>query len=199
MAKNKKSTTRSFLFSANVLRNILIAYAVLASTLALFLMLTFFPTYQTQMGMIGESDFKQMVRDTQLSIYDKPQLADGRLFFPEMKLSIPANDSTRQLLYYHESADAEDKVPESASFASRGAIYRNDKKLEQIGCTRLADVVFNEKDDSREGSGFAYAGEVKLEDGRTMYIYQNNSSQCDSVWPDFTSSQLVELLKQAKS
>ena len=185
--------------SANVIRNLLIAYAVLASTLALFLMMTFFPTYQMQMQMIGESDLKQLVRDTQLSIYDKPQLTDGRLYFPEMKLSIPANDSTRQLLYYHENADPEDKVLETAQFASRGAIYRNDKKLEQLGCNRLADVVFGEKDDSREGAGFVFAGSVRLDDGRTMYIYQNNTSQCDTVWPDLTSEKLVELLKQAKS
>jgi hypothetical protein len=71
--------------------------------------------------------------------------------------------------------------------------------MTQLVCSRLADITMNERQADRGGENFTVAAEVKLEDGRTMYIYQNKSPQCAQVWSGLNSDQVVHLLKQAKS
>jgi hypothetical protein len=199
-----KKTTRNFWLNANTLRNLLIGYSILASTVALFFIAGFLPMYQNQQRIFAETDFKMMVRDAALGVFDQPQkVANGeKVYLPEVKLAFPVVPGDDGVLYNYEIAQEStpaDSTPETVQFASRSAINAlvgQDPALFQ--CQRLATISFSKYDAYGEGP-FVYDGSVKLADNREMFIYKNNSSDCARVWADFTATSLVNQLKKAET
>jgi hypothetical protein len=199
----KKKSSRSFSFNANTLRNLLIAYAILASTFALFLIASFYPAYVNQQRLFAETDFKHFMRDAALAAYDEPQRLNGgtKLAVPEANIAFPIIPGEGgSLLYQYEIAlesTPEDSVPETLHFASKSAINALVSDNEVFGCQRLATVSFTAYDGYNEPP-FEYAGSVKLADNREMFMYQNKSAKCTRVWSDFTSDRVIQQLKKAE-
>lgn len=199
----KKSNTRKFRFNANVLRNLLIVYAILASTLALFLMTQFYLGYQSQQKMFAETDFKLMVRNTMLSLYESPLRTAGgdSLYIPEVKLAIPTNPGEGKILYNYELAfesTPEDSTPETVTFASRSAIDSMEMLGDNFACQRLAVATFGTKNDYWDETPFEFVGDVKLDDGRSIFLYQNKQQSCERLWT-VNSTTLIDQLKQSKT
>lgn len=199
----KKKSSRSFSFNANTLRNLLIGYAILASTLSLFLIASFFTVYMNQQKLFAETDFKNFVRDTTLAAYDQPQrLEDGtKLAIPEAKIAFPIIPGEGgSVLYQFEIAlesTPDDSVPETVHFASKSAINALATNDDAFGCQRLVTITFTQYDNYNEAP-FEYVGSTRLSDNREMFLYQNKSEKCTRVWADFTSDKLIEQLKKAE-
>jgi hypothetical protein len=179
----------------------LMVYAVAITCVALTLVFLLVTTKQSFQRSSDEVTRKEKARDTQLALYDKPSLtpAGDKIFFPEMKLTIPATAAAKSLLYrFTPSAfgNGGTTTPEVASFASRTAIYNTSKPDGDEKCNVIAEATFGQKFAEGSEHSLDYYTSVTLADGRTMYIYQNKAD-CSMEWGDLDSGSLVMLLRQA--
>lgn len=174
---------------------------MLASTLALVFFFTFLQTYQWQQRINAENSFAQMIIDAKLAHTSEPVIKpkEGRVYFHEARISVPLTAKADGLLYdyYAQSKDPDDSVG-TMRILSQQAVHAID--LQETLCTKLAVVSFGER--QVPGPHYAKPVTVSLADGRTMYVYANNSDDCSSeaffrggLGPDVA----VKLLKQAES
>ena len=199
MKKKSSSTVR---LNANMIRNLLIGYAILASTLALFFIATFLPVYLSQQRTFSEMDFKMLTRETALSFYDSPQLLPGgdKLYIPELKLAIPITPGEGQVLYKHEIAvesTPSDSFPETVTFVSKSAVNALLSQDGDFECQKLAVVTFGAENTQLQYEPFVHTGEARLADGRTIHVYQNKKQSCTRVWQGMNSDEFVRQLKLA--
>jgi hypothetical protein len=120
---------------------------------------------------------------------------ENRVYFPEIKLSLPYNDVTKYLQYSYDSKDT-----------SISSALVSDRVMRQLDCTQLVRLNFN---DNRPYSPWEeLAGSVKLQDGRTMNIFaakafeSNEGSTADcpkEVWQQVTPQQVGDAFKSAES
>jgi len=198
----KKTKTRGFRFNANVLRNILIVYAVLGTTLSIFLMSTFYSGYTMQQRIFAESGFRMMVRDASLAHFDPlERLAGGtKLYVPESGFAFPIVPGEGDVLYKYEMAiegTPSETSPETVVFASKSAINALNGDMGAFECQRMVTASFSKYDAYAE-KPFEYVGSVKLGTMRELFLYQNKSSQCERVWSGMTAQELVDQLKKAE-
>jgi len=185
------------------LKQALIVYAAVITVAAVALTVALVMTNASHSESAAEAARKEKIRDTQLALYDKPQTTvDGsRLYFPEMKLAIPATTTAQPLLYRFVAstfADGGTTTPESAEFASRTAIYNSAKPEGDERCNVLAEISIGKKFNGNEHNGLSIYASQKLADGRTIFIYLNKSD-CSEEWGDLDSAAIANLLKQAEA
>jgi hypothetical protein len=163
----------------------------------------FYPVYMSQQKMFADMDFKILMRDTMLSVYDEPQrLAGGdKLLFPEVKLSVPIVPGEGKIIYNYEMAvesTPQETTPETITFASKSGVDAVAYSNGDFACQKMVVATFGSKSDDWAQGPFVYAGEATLSDGRVMHLYQNKNTSCIRVWQGMNAEQLVRQLKLAQ-
>lgn len=151
---------------------------------------------------VGSLPVKVYIQDAAKLLYPNSGVVntqDNRVYFPELKISVPMSQLSRDLRYGYTAADKANNTAEQASFQSQLALNMLIQSFNDVPCQqRLAGVVVDQKDGYQNGG--KYAGSVSLDDGRTLYIYTNETNQtkgCGSFWSSENPSSVVALLKQA--
>lgn len=152
-------------------------------------------------GTLSGSSINTLIGQANQNVYTLQPIFDissDRAYLPELKVSLPLDVNTRQLVYWHN--DASNSSPEEATFNYKGVVAASPQSLADVPCIqkmvrvtvdKAGETLKNEKD----------GGQVALKDGRTLYIHLNNSdSACKALWHSpYTPNDLAGVLKEAQS
>jgi hypothetical protein len=146
----------------------------------------------TRGGLYAEIDYQKSLQ--------KPVVSPKEMLviIPELGISLPYNETTKSLQYSYNDLEGSIDTRVTSTLIT-------DHESRQMGCSELVRI-------STE-SGTPYspweksAGEVKLEDGRTIYIIEAiafandeaSTEECASeAWINITPEQITEQFKEAK-
>jgi hypothetical protein len=126
---------------------------------------------------------------------------ENRVYFPELRFYLPLSQQARDLRYNFQAGDNSkpyNPTPDQAQFNSIIVLNKLMKSFDDVGCIqRVVSVSIDNTLQTDE----MLVDKINIGDvgaGRTMYIYRNNSN-CQSFWNGDLSTQMSNLLKQAKS
>ena len=140
---------------------------------------------------------KSLIRDSQSNVFsyaviDAPQ---QKVFIPELKLSMPLNNQTRELMYRYTPSDQQNSYPEEAIFSTKFHVMTLVENLNQVPCARLVRVTTSDPGQLQYNE--VSAGELQLSDGRTLHLLEQKNKDCASRWVSMSPKQMVEAIKSA--
>jgi hypothetical protein len=155
---------------------------------------------QPQSGCLGSFATLDYVRDSINGLHPNEGVSDvngSRIYFPELKISVPFSQESR-ILRYGYMAKTKDNS-EMANFSTYSLMNRPIQKWNNIPCYQFLVGLTVDKADDSYWQYPKQTANVKLKDGRTLYIYENKLQGCGSVWHDETPDKIIDILKQAQS
>lgn len=123
-------------------------------------------------------------RFQQLHLVSAPK--EGRMYLPELKVSLPLNPTTESFLYYgQEGGDIR-----------LSTTLMVDHQTHVMSCQDMVRVKVEAKPNAYSPSQPLYAT-VQLSDGRTLQVYTSKSKACDFAWQPLNPSQIADQFKEA--
>ena len=144
-------------------------------------------------------EFRELTQDAAESLY-KDGVVDPvtkRVYFPGLNIYVPLTNKSQVLLYDH---PFEDLTPMEANFNAKPVLYSPLNRISEIPCMqRLAGVSIDNPSQLQLYEGSDSAGTVSLKDGRTLYLYKNQTQGCGNIWTLVNPDDIIQILKQAQS
>lgn len=202
--KNQPTSRGKRFLRAITPARLLLAYCVVASTGMVVVFGLFLHTYQLQQRINGKDEFMNFVMESRLARLDEPVIApkENRLYFHQARISVPVTDKTNDLLYRPLVSAVKDKGGVFMIY-SKSAIHEiafNSWSGDSTAtCDNLATVTFKKE---KQGENFPLESTIQLDDGRTLYVYPNQSDICANQVKKLTKSTpdtVVKLFKNAES
>lgn len=142
---------------------------------------------------------KSLIRDSQANVFsqaviDAPLM---KVYIPELKIALPLDDRTRDLMYRYTPADQQHSYPEEIILSSKFHVLTLVENLKQVPCSRLVRVTTS--DPGQLQFNETASGVVTLDDGRQLHIAQQKNKDCASRWVTMGPPQMVEVIKSAKT
>jgi hypothetical protein len=160
------------------------------------------PTENSQQSCLGWFPIKVYIQDAVKGVYADEGVVDAkenRVYFPELRVYLPLSQPARDLRYNHtagDNSDSKNPWPEQSQFTSFSTLNTPLQDWNDIPCIQQEVTVsinaVSQTDQTASGS-------LKLNDGRTLYFYENTDKSCQVFWNGNQPNQIVQLLKQAKS
>lgn len=143
---------------------------------------------------------KMLIKDSTTSLYSDAVIdaKEKRVYLPEVNIYLPLTEKTRQIKYYHTPADSHNSYPEEIMVSTKSQIETLPEALAQVPCVqRMLRVTIDAQDSERFNE--RAAGEMKLNDGRSLFFYENKDKNCSSRWVTFGPDDMTEVMKTASS
>lgn len=110
------------------------------------------------------------------------------VFIPEMRLSLPYNQTTKTLQYYE---DLNGNIRLQSTLVA-------DYEMRTMSCADMVRIKVEESpDEYSPEQKLAYT--VPLSDGRTLQVYASSYDDCQLPWQQMSPQQIAEEFKQASS
>jgi hypothetical protein len=142
-------------------------------------------------------DFRQAIQSAQKMLHN-PGAVDasaGRVYFPGLKIYVPLTNKSETLLYTNQ---LEPGTPIESVFSARSIDDSFANTMSDISCLiKPAGVSVDKTSDAWKQS--EQAGNVKLADGRTLYLYKHSTAGCQNIYAYVSPDDIIASLKQAKS
>jgi hypothetical protein len=147
------------------------------------------------------ADLKFYLQSAVKSLYNSQPVTDPvqqKVYFPEARFYVPYSDYARTVVYRY--TDASGSVPAGGTFTTSFNTTILPTTFRDVPCIQRNVSLVVDNNDRNYGEG-NFVKSVKLADGRTLHIYQqDNKKDCtDLKWQAGSTDPLVKLLEQAKS
>lgn len=185
-------------------RNFVMGYALVVSSVALFLAWSQFEMARIQNQSFAEQTFRELVAEGAESIYKDPTSIpkENKLYIPEARINIDLTRVTADMKYSYspQAKEAGYESPEAIILTTRqslGALRTTTPQRQDSTCVNLVELTFNAK--STNEQQFRFHSEAKLRDGRTMYIHTPVDGGCGLYWLPVIPDEIAAAMKTAQS
>lgn len=143
---------------------------------------------------------KMLITDSAASVYSDGVIdaQQKRVYLPEANIYLPLNNDTRNLRYQHIPSDAKNSYPEEILVSTKTQVETLPETLAQVPCVqRMVRATVGSPDSERFNE--KKAGNMTLDDGRTLYFFENNNKNCNSRWLSFGPDDMTAVMQTAKA
>lgn len=155
---------------------------------------------QTNKDPNEDIQFKMLIKDGVTSSY-RDAIIDAqtkRVYLPEVDIYLPLSEKTRELKYQYTPGDTKNSYPEEIMISTKSQVETLPETLAQVPCVqRMLRATIGSPDSERFNE--KQAGNITLDDGRSLHFYENSNKNCASRWLSFSPADMTELLKTARS
>lgn len=145
-------------------------------------------------------ELKMIIRDSALGVFSDGVIdaRENRVYIPELKVFLPLNEDTRHIKYQYAPSDDKNSYPAEINLNTKAQIETLVETLDHVPCMqKMMRATINNPDSERYNE--KRSGDMKLEDGRTLYFFENKDKKCTSRWSTSSPAKMVEIIKTAKS